>query len=459
MAIESKNLLVWVKAMSRGQALPLDASEVHESLSAAESYAASAIAYAGQSVKALGADGKYHEYILQPSESGYVLEEVGAIKEEDLKQYVRVVDTLPESGQIEGVLYICGTTGSVWTGSAWKQVFWEVDLSALTARVKALEDEMPNKAPLNAPAFTGKVTIDGNEAATKSYVDGLLANMVSDVPGLMNGENYVAAKTYRAGETYRVAEAGMYFGHECEMGDLLIVLNTFAFADGDANGNAQAENVMVIQANIDGAVTSSAGASTVGEIVVFDAVTGKVIKGSGVQIASLTDAIAKAHEHANKTQLDTYDKTQAELLEAAKTEAQGLVDALADEVNGKLDDKAGKADTLAGYGIQDAYTKTEVDDLLRPVAENLNSKAATKDVEDWIAAAKEEALTEAATDAAEKLAERVGDIPADTSLKSYIDTAVGSGGTASAQAIAQAKQEAIDAAKAYADAALTVTVF
>ena len=30
--IESKNLLVWVKAMSRGQALPLDASEIYDLL-------------------------------------------------------------------------------------------------------------------------------------------------------------------------------------------------------------------------------------------------------------------------------------------------------------------------------------------------------------------------------------------------------------------------------------------
>lgn len=218
-------------------------------------------------------------------------------------------------------------------------------------------------------------------------------------------------------------------------------------------------DVMVIQANIDGAVTSSADAATVGEIVVFDAVSGKVIKGSGVQIASLNDAISKAHEHTNKSKLDTYDKTQAELLEAAKTEAQGLVTALSSEVTGKLADKANSATTLAGYGITDAYTKTEVDELLQPITENLNSKAATKDVEDWIATAKEEALEEAATAASTALNARIGTIPADTTVQSYIDTAVGSGGTASAQAIATAKQEAIDASKAYTDAALTVTVF
>lgn len=76
MAIESKNLLVWVKAMSRGQALPLDASEIYTSMTEAEAYASSPIAYAGQTIKVLQDDGKYHEYILQPGSSGYVLEEV-----------------------------------------------------------------------------------------------------------------------------------------------------------------------------------------------------------------------------------------------------------------------------------------------------------------------------------------------------------------------------------------------
>lgn len=55
MAIESKNLLVWVKAMSRGQALPLDASEVWESYAEAESYAKgindTTVAYIGQTLK------------------------------------------------------------------------------------------------------------------------------------------------------------------------------------------------------------------------------------------------------------------------------------------------------------------------------------------------------------------------------------------------------------------------
>lgn len=76
MAMNPKDLLVWIKSMARGQALPLDASEVHESLKAAQDYAGTAIAYGGQTVKVKLDDGKYHEYILQPSDDGYRLEEI-----------------------------------------------------------------------------------------------------------------------------------------------------------------------------------------------------------------------------------------------------------------------------------------------------------------------------------------------------------------------------------------------
>lgn len=451
MAIESKNLLVWVKAMSRGQALPLDASEIYATLAEAENYAStSAIAYEGQTIKAKTEDGKYHEYILQPSEAGYVLEEVGAIKESDLKQYVKVVSALPESGQEEGVLYVHTgePAGYVWTNSAWKKVFWDVTsaIDAVDKRVDDVEEALDTKAPIANPVFSGVVKVGESEVALKDYVDGLFANLVSAEPGIVGGEDHpLPATGYKAGQHFRVAEAGTYAGVKCEVGDLILVVTSYnAETASDAD-------FMVLQANVDGAVTSAAEVSTIGEIVVFDSVTGKVIKGAGVQIASLNDAIAKAHEHANKTQLDTYDKTQAELLEAAKSEAQGLVDALSGSVDGKLANKADKATTLAGYGITDAYTKTEMDVSLKTITDNLNTKLTGSEVDTKIAEANEEVLEQAATAANEALEARVGAIPADTTIQSYIDTAVGSGGTASANAIAQAKQEAITASNNYTD--------
>lgn len=447
MAIESKNLLVWVKAMSRGQGLPLDASEIYSTLEEAETYASnSAIAYGGQTVKALTEDGKYHSYVLQPSESGYVLEEIGSVSSSDIKQYVMVVDALPESGQIEGILYINNTDGYVWTGSAWRKVFWDVtsDVTAVSDRVTALETSIDAKAPVENPVFSGVVKVGEEEVAVKSYVDGLFANLVSSAPGIVDSTNAIP-ENYKAGQTFRVAEAGTYAGSRCEVGDLILVVKNY-----DA-GTASNDDFMVLQANVDGAVTSTSETATVGEIVVFDSVTGKVIKGSGVQIASLNDAIAKAHEHTNKSVLDSYDKTQDELLASAKAEAEALVNAHETSVNEALTGKADKATTLSGYGITDAYTKTEIDSTIETITNNLNTKISSTEVDTKIATAKEETLSEAATAANEALEARVGDIPSDTTIKSYIDTAVGSGGTSSAEAIARAKQEAIDTSKSYTD--------
>ena len=447
MAIESKNLLVWVKAMSRGQGLPLDASEIYSTLAEAENYATnSAIAYGGQTVKAMTDDGKYHSYVLQPSESGYVLEEIGSVSSSDIKQYVMVVDALPESGQIEGILYINNTDGYVWTGSAWRKVFWDVtsDVTAVSDRVTALETSIDTKAPVENPVFSGVVKVGEEEVAVKSYVDGLFANLVSSAPGIVDSTNAIP-ENYKAGQTFRVAEAGTYAGSKCEVGDLILVVKNY-----DA-GTASNDDFMVLQANVDGAVTSTSETATVGEIVVFDSVTGKVIKGSGVQIASLNDAIAKAHEHTNKSVLDSYDKTQDELLASAKAEAEALVNSHETSVNESLTGKADKATTLSGYGITDAYNKTEIDATIETITTNLNTKISGTEVDTKIATAKEETLSEAATASSEALEARVGSIPSDTTIKSYIDTAVGSGGTSSAEAIATAKQEAIDASKAYTD--------
>ena len=93
----------------------------------------------------------------------------------------------------------------------------------------------------------------------------------------------------------------------------------------------------MLQTNIDGAVTSADASAIDGEIVVMSGATGKVIKSSKVNISALNNAIAKVHEHANKVKLDTYDKTQTELLTAASTDAQSKVDALKVTVDKKAD--------------------------------------------------------------------------------------------------------------------------
>lgn len=451
--IEQKNLFVWLKSMSRANPLPLDASSVWETREAAETYATKANAYGGQILTAL-VDGKYKTFVLQPSDSGYTLEEVGAVQQSDLTQYVQVVDALPETGMIENVLYINTTDskGYYYHGGQWVVAFQNVEtkVDEITTDVANIKSDLENKASTANPVFTGTVTLgqdptENLQAATKQYVDRLVDGIVNCAPGIAGNDNPLPTADYKAGQTWRVADAGTYAGQTCETGDLIICLKDYDSA------SASDADFMVVQANVDGSVTSAADASTDGNIVVFDGITGRIIRDSQVSIASLNDAIAKAHTHTNKDILDTYDKSQTDLLAAAKAEAKSMVDTLANTVDGKAD----KATTLAGYGITDAYTKTETDDLLNTIRTNLNSKVDASTVDDKISTAKEEITTAYET----AMAEKIGEIPVGTTVKQYIDSAIGTGDSDVATAIATAKAEAIAASKEYTDTALNVVEF
>ena len=441
---EANQMLVAVKAYTRGNPLSLDASETWESLSEAQTYAKSSIAYAGQTIKAKLEDGKYHQYILQPGDSGYTLEEVGA-NPSDLKQYV-IVGTRPGSGQEEGIIYIDNNVGYIWTGTEWKKIFEDVSASIadFESRIGELETEIDLKAPLANPTFTGTVTIEGSQAATQEWVNNLVGQINNGVPGIVDGtDNPLPSTGYKAGQMWRVAEEGTYAGVECEIGDLIICLKDHA--DGSA-GNS---DFMVVQANIDGAVTG-ADSAVDGHIVVFNGATGKVIKDSNIAIDSLNDAIAKAHEHTNKTQLDTYTKTQEELLSDAHDDAASQIEAVKTTLEESIALKANSADV---------YTKTDIDGQLSTINQNLNTKVDSATVDNKINEAKPGILSDAAEAASTALEARIGGIPQESTIKSYIDTAVGSGGADVGEQIEQAKTEAIQTSKAYTDAALTIAEF
>ena len=429
MAIESKNLLVAVKAYARGNALPLDASEVYESLADAQAYAQSATAYAGQTIKVLQ-DGKYVSYVLNGSKGAYTLDKVG-VDASEVKNFVQVVATLPEVANAEqGVIYVNTTDnkGYIFNGTKFVVVFEDVtteDGKALSEQIQEINNTLAAKANSENPIFTGTVTLGQDptadmEAATKQYVDRLIAGLNSFTIGVVDSANPLPTEGYEVGQTFRVAEAGTYAGQTCEAGDLIVVIKDYEA------GSASAADFMVIQSNIDGAVTGP-DASTDANVAVFDGITGKKIKDSTVTLASLQDAIAKAHEHANKTVLDSYTKTETELLAAAASDA--------DE---KL---ALKADASKVYTRDDIDTKVStINTTIDTLTQNVNTKVTAADV-------------------ATQMNERIGAIEETTTVKDYIDNAVGSGGTASAEAIAKAKDEAIKESKTYTDTALTIVEF
>lgn len=134
------------------------------------------------------------------------------------------------------------------------------------------------------------------QKAVKAYADGLLdANNAYQYKGVIDcsaNPNYPAAS---AGWTYKVSVAGKIGGASginVEVGDTLTCI-----VDGSAAGNQATvgANWIIVQTNIDGAVTGPAS-STAGDIVTFSGTTGKVIQDSAVAIS--TDGTMAANSNA-----------------------------------------------------------------------------------------------------------------------------------------------------------------
>lgn len=443
MAIDSNKLIVAVKAYSPANPLPLDARSLWDTKAEADNYAKQANAYGGQIITAK-VDGKFKPFILQGENGNCTIEPLGA-DPSTMKQYVQV-GTRPESGQEQGVIYIENNVGYIWNGSGWVKVFADVSTSIADyeKRIGKLETDITTKANIANPNFTGSVKLDGKDLATKEYADSIVAAAKTEVPIVIDADHPFPTEGYKAGQKYVVALAGTYLGQKCEVGDVILITKSYV-ADTASNSDG-----IVLQANIDGAVTGAAS-SVDGEIVVFSGTTGKVIKSSKINMTALNDAISKVHEHANKAKLDTYDKTQAELLATAAADAQSKVAVLKKTVDGKAD----KATTLAGYGIEDAYNKTEIESKLRTITDNVNTKVDATTVDTKISTAKSEITTAYEESIDAKLNAKVGNLGESTTVVEFVNKAVGSGGADIAGQIDNALREA----KKYTDDALTIVVF
>lgn len=137
--------------------------------------------------------------------------------------------------------------------------------------------------------FAGSISSDATDnnkklptsSAVVSYVGEVLrASDAMIFKGTIGKGGVVQALPSNAltGWTYKVITAGTYAGVSCEVGDMIICLT-----DGSSS---QAATWTVVQANIDGAVTSGVTSATDGHIPLFSGATGKVIKSSSKAIVT-----------------------------------------------------------------------------------------------------------------------------------------------------------------------------
>ena len=171
--------------------------------------------------------------------------------------------------------------------------------------------EGPNSvtlAPLASPTFTGTpaaptATAGTNttQIATTEFVQTAIAGISGALvfKGTVNSASDLPA-SHTVGWTYIVGTAGSYAGQTCEVGDLIVCINT-----GTTASNA---DWSVVQTNIAGAVTGPSSATN-NAIALFDGTTGKIIKDSAKTIAT------------SVTNVDTTVPTS----KAVKTYADGVV--------------------------------------------------------------------------------------------------------------------------------------
>lgn len=158
--------------------------------------------------------------------------------------------------------------------------------------------------------------------ATEDYVNQKINEYITSVDAMRfmgtvaNAAELDAKKaTAKNGDTYKATAAFTITGttERVEVGDMIIAnVSKVGFQEW-----------FVVQSNIDGAVTGPTS-STDDNLAVFDGATGKLIKDSGISKESVNSAVTMKHTHTNKTQLDTYDKSQTELIDSVALKWQTI---------------------------------------------------------------------------------------------------------------------------------------
>lgn len=428
MAFDANQLLVAVKAFSRANPLPIDATSVYESLEEARAYANAANAYAGQVITVKEGD-TYNAYILSGTNGSLTLSKIG-VDASEVKNYVQVVTELPATGQTQGVIYVNTTDhkGYIYNGESFVTIFEEVQdlqntIDTLTAQLAAKADKGTTLGAYGIEDAYTKDEADKAIAAAVVKADHLKRAIVESLPtsGADKDTIYMVAKM--------VNDAVLYHS------------NAAIVANSADNQTASLTDLGEKTLAVGNYVTDS---------------NGNTFKVAAVSEAtfSVGDAVALPVDHYDEYLFinGTFEK-----IGDSKVDLSGYAttDSVTAAVNAAKDAAAADATTKADKALSDA--KAYSDGLAKNYEVAGAANAALESAKAYTDEQVATKVDQAAVDSS--IAAKVGEIAEGTTVKQYIDTAVGSGGTASAEAIATAKKEAIAAANTYTDNALTLVEF
>ena len=145
-------------------------------------------------------------------------------------------------------------------GSSTKPVYWTGNAFSAIASYSGAAALTGTPTAPTAAAGTNTTQIATTEFVTNAVAQGFVANDAMVFKGLIGSNQPITqlpTSGYNAGWTYRVANAGIFAGEYCEVGDLLI-----AIKDGPTSGSSVINTDWgKVEHNIDGAVFRGSGAS------------------------------------------------------------------------------------------------------------------------------------------------------------------------------------------------------
>lgn len=435
-------------SINRTNPLPLDKNAVFASLEEAQTYAQGVLAYPGQFIAVVAEDN---------SVTGYIITVAG--------------------GAGAKLQMLAATTASGDVGK---------DLADLAAKVGTLETTVEGiKTEIGAKAAgetaaTGiyKYVDDKVAAATPEGYTGVKAD-VTKLVGTDKGEDGRANKTVREIASEEVAKivngadesfdtlkevADWISTHGTDAATMNTQINANKAAIEKLNGTAETVGSVAntVNAAIDGALKAD-GKDKYALAADLTTTNGKVTaletKTAGLTDAEGADMTVKAYVDAGDAKVDAKVaalSTKVENLGKLAAKDEVAETDLAAALKTKIDSKADKATTLAGYGIADAYTKTGAEGMVDGRIEALALGTMSKEkAADYTKTADLETALAGKYDAA-GAAKAVDDkLPAmDTKIKANADAITKLNGTASDEgSVAEKIQTAItgmDLANTYA---------
>ena len=212
------------------------------------------------------------------------------------------------------------------------------------ANIDNLETTLNAKANIASPTFTGKpqaptaaTSTNSKQIATTAFVHSVIAEKIAASDAMIfkgtigdGGTVTALPDEHSTGWTYKVITAGTYAGVKCNVGDMIVCL-----IDGTAPADS---DWTVIEGNIDGAVTGPTS-SVDANVVIFDGVSGKVVKDSGFTIAKSVPADAKftdtTYTASNGITLDGTNFTNSGVRDISSGLTDGVITV---DVNGAIKD-------------------------------------------------------------------------------------------------------------------------